>query len=148
MLTLKKLKRDDEIPPVYKQAIENNPDNHVAHLRAAEYYLEQTQTKLAHQHYVNELVIYSVNPKTAQNDPEGLFAIARALFRLGDLENAEVAIRIVSKWEDNKFQAMLIFAEGYLAYDKSVSLKVLADMQAVYGNNEKINDLRQKIQSQ
>ena len=43
---------------------------------------------------------------------------------------------------------MLIFAEGYLAYDKSVSLKVLADMQAVYGNNEKINDLRQKIQSQ
>jgi hypothetical protein len=89
-----------------------------------------------------------VNPKTAQNDPEGLFAIARALFRLGDLENAEVAVHIVSTWEDNKFQAMLIFAEGYLAYDKSVSLKVLADMQAVYGDNEKINDLRQKIQSQ
>jgi tetratricopeptide (TPR) repeat protein len=148
VLTLKKLKRDGEILPVYKQAIENNPDNHVAHLRAAEYYLEQTQTNLAHQHYVNALAIYSVNPKTAQNDPEGLFAIARALFRLGDLENAEVAVRIVSTWEDNKFQAMLIFAEGYLAYDKSVSLKVLADMQAVYGNNEKINDLRQKIQSQ
>jgi tetratricopeptide (TPR) repeat protein len=122
----------------HELCVNNNPENPQAYIQAGDAFYTNKQYKRAFDYYKHSIEI-------EPNYPYGLLRLGKLFIHLGDIEQSIRVLDLISSDSHAAFEAKLLLAQAYANKDKDIALDILTTMKQVYGDDERIKKLIERL---